>query len=337
MSLLSLLRASSATPPEPDQNAPTPQQTWPSSFVLPQRVGVEERAESNISAPYNASGPLVLPSPYTPPTMPSGTHPSVIDFGVQFNGYRWWMAYTPYPNGGDALENPVIVASNDRVNWVEPSGVRNPLEDRPLTGWNSDTELVWDNETHAMWCIYRVYREGNEFIRARRSYNGIDWSLPFRLFETGTTEGCLSPTVVKDHTGRWRMFSIGGTSYRTADHIFGPWSDPKPIKLIWADGVAGESPWHVFMRYEYGQYRMLLNGARGGGHLYPGVSEDGVNFRMGAAFLSSPASGWDSGGLYRSCMTPADNGADYDVWYATRGSGWQIGYTQVPRKHWWDL
>ena len=66
------------------------------------------------------------------------THPSVIDsvatLGYPWYGYRYWMAFTPYP-GNNArrfrLENPSIVASDDGTRWVIPPGVRNPIVPAP--------------------------------------------------------------------------------------------------------------------------------------------------------------------------------------------------------------
>jgi hypothetical protein len=62
------------------------------------------------------------------------THPSVLDavqiLGKDWNGYRYWMAFTPYPGNDERrfrLENPSIVASHDGEHWQEPEGVRNPL------------------------------------------------------------------------------------------------------------------------------------------------------------------------------------------------------------------
>ena len=48
-------------------------------------------------------------------------HPSVLDFGqglvkpgsTSWNGYRYWMAITPFPNGNSDHENPCLYASND--------------------------------------------------------------------------------------------------------------------------------------------------------------------------------------------------------------------------------
>ena len=328
MSLLSLLVGRATTGP-----APAP-------LTIPELTGAEPVVASTLTAPYNAAGPLVLPSPYP---SPSGTHPSVLDFGPdqKLSGYRWWMAYTPYYKANDDEENPFIVASNDRTTWVTPPGLEAPLAPFPGgSDYNSDTELIWDNETHAMWCYWRAVVSNKETVYARRSYDGVTWSPAYRLLETGTLTACLSPTVVKGHDGQWRMYSIGTSGnpsgYRTAPTPGGPWSGLTPISFDWAAAGSSQSPWHVYMRREYGQYRMLLN-TNNGSALHPAVSEDGVNFRVGKTVLTSPPSGWDTGGIYRSCMSPHDNGADYDVWYATKGSGWQIAYTRIPKSHWQTL
>ena len=49
-------------------------------------------------------------------------HPSVIDFLSEYqlpewNGYRYWMAMTPYPNSDATKECPNLVASHDGINW----------------------------------------------------------------------------------------------------------------------------------------------------------------------------------------------------------------------------
>lgn len=43
-------------------------------------------------------------------------HPKVIAFKEKWNGYKYWMSFTPYPKGKSAKENPHIVASNDLIN-----------------------------------------------------------------------------------------------------------------------------------------------------------------------------------------------------------------------------
>lgn len=41
------------------------------------------------------------------------THPSVISFDNTWNGYKYWMTYTPYQEGNGEEENPSIAVSND--------------------------------------------------------------------------------------------------------------------------------------------------------------------------------------------------------------------------------
>ena len=38
------------------------------------------------------------------------THPSVLQFDTPWNGYRFWMAMTPYPFNYDGLEDPSVLA-----------------------------------------------------------------------------------------------------------------------------------------------------------------------------------------------------------------------------------
>lgn len=48
-------------------------------------------------------------------------HPKVITFNKKWNGYKYWMSYTPYPGGNSEYENPHIAVSNDLINWYAPN------------------------------------------------------------------------------------------------------------------------------------------------------------------------------------------------------------------------
>jgi hypothetical protein len=60
-------------------------------------------------------------------------HPDIHYFPDGFNGYRYWMAFTPYFGAVSSFskpatfENPTIVVSNDAVNWSAPVGLQNPI------------------------------------------------------------------------------------------------------------------------------------------------------------------------------------------------------------------
>lgn len=91
-------------------------------------------------------------------------HPDVEYFENGFNGYKYWMGFTPYfgsiASSGNAIifENPTIVASNDGLHWEEPAGITNPIQRTPsikdgvvrgqsdtLQGYWSDTDLLFYN------------------------------------------------------------------------------------------------------------------------------------------------------------------------------------------------
>ena len=81
--------------------------------------------------PYGATVLCNIHDTYGAPagaTQAATIHPSVVDMGRKFNGYRWWMANTPYPGQSESHENPCIYGSNDRINWYVPAGVVNPIE-----------------------------------------------------------------------------------------------------------------------------------------------------------------------------------------------------------------
>lgn len=68
---------------------------------------------------------------------PSYCHPDVEYFPNGFNGYKYWMVFTPYFGiiGSDRIaslyENPSIAVSNDGIEWVTPKGLINPIQQRP--------------------------------------------------------------------------------------------------------------------------------------------------------------------------------------------------------------
>ena len=85
-------------------------------------------------------------------------HPKVIAFKEKWNGYKYWMSFTPYPKGKSAKENPHIVASNDLINWEVPKGLKNPLDEVdniPKKRYNSDSHIVYNPDTKILSCYWR--------------------------------------------------------------------------------------------------------------------------------------------------------------------------------------
>lgn len=104
-------------------------------------------------------------------------HPKVLYFKNGWNGYKFWMAFTPYPDGDVKKENPSIVVSNDGFNWFEPKGIKNPIVEAPLIGYNSDPHLVYDKDNDIMELWWREYNPASRIASFYRklSLDGINW------------------------------------------------------------------------------------------------------------------------------------------------------------------
>ena len=87
------------------------------------------------------------------------THPSVYDFGKKWNGYRYWMSYSPYPYANGEEENPCLAVSNDMQSWTVPSGLFNPVAFNEETACDElkDPHIVYNNTTDSieMWYLGR--------------------------------------------------------------------------------------------------------------------------------------------------------------------------------------
>ena len=128
---------------------------------------------------YNCKYKLNIVSPYGDI---EAYHPKVINFKDEWNGYKYWMSYTPYPNGDDSKENPCIVASNDLITWKEPAGLVNPIDERIDDGeplqYNSDAHLVYNYDLDRLECYWRFVNDvQNEVIIYRRcTKDGVHFS-----------------------------------------------------------------------------------------------------------------------------------------------------------------
>lgn len=254
-------------------------------------------------------------------------HPAVVRTQTPWNGYRYWMAFTPYPHGDDTKENPSIVASVDGVTWVVPNGLTNPIAPKPSPSgsYNRDTQLIFAPEENGgkgrMYCYWmRMYVSPI----GQRSYSddGIHWSTP------EDTNHDLWGIVRKSAT-EWEAFVKSGTNY------FIKWISEDG--LTWRRGVPyiptnlRGNMWHHSVFLDSTGYHFLASCFQEGGTigwqcLYYGYSKDGTDVVFDTTPLLIPKDNSFYGTkLYQSVMIPWEDdrfriyfsccgGSDYSTW-----------------------
>ena len=116
-------------------------------------------------------------------------HPSVLYFKNGWNGYKYWMAETPYmpytKPYRDRYECPSIHVSQDGVNWTNLEDGNNPIDDLDEKGikeldYFSDPHLVFKDNSIECW--YRLTQRGgdagnhkNHAIIRKSTNDGINW------------------------------------------------------------------------------------------------------------------------------------------------------------------
>lgn len=147
---------------------------------------------------------------------PNCTHGNYVYFDVAWNGYKYWMVFTPYPF--EARENPSLVASNDGESWEVPPGITNPI-DLLNTGdpYNSDPELIYNPDEDLLYVIYRkTYVSLDDQEVKYRTYDGVSVSAA-TIISSGVfqTESSFS-FVYKD--GFWHYWYVNTEGGGNADY-----------------------------------------------------------------------------------------------------------------------
>jgi hypothetical protein len=250
-------------------------------------------------------------------------HPSVYDAGAgnTWNGYRYWMAITPFPDvaSPDSYENPEILASSDGNTWVVPAGLTNPIDPTPASGYNSDVELYMEDGT--LYCIWREYNDPagppppdtTETIYYKSSTDGVTWSAAVQMMQNTNTIVGLSPSVIKIGS-TYIMYTCNTAGYInrwTASALSGPWSSNLQIRPPTMTTI-----WHIDALHD-GTYYWILVYSNAAHDLWLMRSRDGITFDVTSAAVLSPsgiAGRWDENTLYRAAFLKTGENT-FDVWY----------------------
>jgi hypothetical protein len=294
----------------------------------------------NRSHPFNVN--FINAAMYQRTPTPDGSnqtvHPSIVYFPGAWNGWRYWLAITPYPNGNNKYENPSILVGNDsaiKVNggWQTPAGLKNPIVSHPPGGNYADPELIYNNDTDELWLYYC----DGPALTLQRSSDGVHWTQPRLVLSwSGKTATGMSYSVVKQGHD-WYMWYMRGKSIyrveyrRSSDGL--NWSSARNVTF-----TPEAQPWHLDVKYipSMNEYWMFFCASESdmdsqfqGGSLYFAESVDRVNWvTMEKPILTINPLGWDNERIYRSTFDYDSSSGIVHLWYSARSldRGWHIGY-----------
>lgn len=253
-------------------------------------------------------------------------HPKVLSFKDKWNGYYYWMVYTPYPKGHDSFENPHIKVSNDMVNWSDPAGLVNPLDtpDSPLLykRYNSDGHLVYNDDLNQLECFWRYVDDvkGISIMYKMASKDGVHWGNRQIIMrsENRKKSDFLSPSIIYED-GIYKMWYIDTKNTLTYVEMQNNEIIKKElVKLKYSTPL---KTWHLDVIKTKKGYEMLTVAYQSWKvyhfmNLYYTKSTDGINFEEAVMVMHPSANkqAWDGQGLYRSSFLYEDG--MYYVFYS---------------------
>jgi len=274
------------------------------------------------------------------------THPDVIYFPGGWNGYKYWMAFTPYSDS--THENPSIVVSNDGATWTVPTGLNNPIDPAPSNGHNADPDIVYNDTADELWIYYIECENGNTtYLKRKTSTDGIHWSSEQNIMSAPDYQ-IVSPSIVKRGSTYHMWYVDSGVSgcsagsttvYHRTSSDGVSWSAPETVTITQPPGTGGYVVWHPNVIYvpAKNEYWMVFAAYLSGStcmhtKLFFANSTDGINWETYdiAMLIPSEPGHWDSDLIYRSSVLYNATTDTIRVWYGGYESsyGWHIGYTE---------
>ncbi len=275
-------------------------------------------------------------------------HPKVLAFSEKWNGYKYWLSYTPYPKGTDSKENPHIAVSNDLINWSAPGDKVNPLDtpEETIAGkkYNSDSHIVYNNDTNTMYCYWRYVDDiaDKVYIYREETKDGVNWynKIATAVSDSRDKKDYISPAILYEN-GIYKMWYVDAGNIVTFavsnDGIV--WNDKNIIEIKYEKNL---KTWHLDVIHTRDKYEMLVVGYdkwanRNDMNLYYTSSTDGINWAIAKTILkpSVKTTNWDNKGIYRSSFI-YENGKYY-VYYGGTSKSYNHGIGFVYGENIFDL
>ena len=223
-------------------------------------------------------------------------HPKVITFNKKWNGYKYWMSYTPYPGGNSGYENPHIAVSNDLINWYAPNKKNISLDEvknkYKKKRYNSDAHIVYNKDKDTIICYWRYVDDvaGSVTIFKRETSDGITWTAKEKVLYSKDRhkKDYVSPAIIYE------------------DSTYMNWTDKNKISFKYPEKL---DTWHLdVIKTDKGYEMIVVAYDKWKNHnkmdLYYTISNDEVNFKDAIKILE-PERGtlnWDNSGIYRSSI-----------------------------------
>ena len=221
-------------------------------------------------------------------------HPSIVYEPEGWNGYKYWLAYTPYRAGNVATENPCIAASNDYQVWDTPAA--NPVVPAPVgSAYLSDVHLYMLPDKSKLLMMYRDSGvvAGHDQLLVTETTDGRTWSTPVVIWSFVNSAGnprLISPSFFHDGTN-WVIYAHDNNDAayalkrmaRAGDYasLYDDWSALTPVAVTLTN-PRGESWWHsCLIRLENGRIiGTASDNDSGAGQLWLLQSDDGTTFSV---------------------------------------------------------
>ena len=193
-------------------------------------------------------------------------HPSIL---VQDTAPRYIMAFTPYTDTHDNVENPSVVISDDGLSFREEKPGLNPLVPAPEFDHNDDPDLFFQNGKYSVLYL-ETKRPLNQTLFLLESTDRISWEKKELFSASVNPENhffMLSPTYV-EKGGMSYLFYVNrdGTEGYCIEYVTGKdiYSLDFTHRTSIRVNILPEDPWHLDIICHDNGYIMLLTVAKEG-------------------------------------------------------------------------
>lgn len=188
----------------------------------------------------------------------SWTHAGIEYVKEGYNGYKYFLTCSPYPNYNDDYENPMLYYANPREGNLPPvvfdAYKDNPLQEDPGDGYNADPDVIFVDSN--LYVINRPYlRPDSVWVNIQKS--SIDsgcftFNNPTLLYDKkqdpynfgfvpSFKQTLIAPSIIK-YKDEYRIYHLATNSYNDN-------TDCKGVVVMVSDTIDGQ---HSYKYYKTG-------------------------------------------------------------------------------------